>query len=170
MGFGEKLSGFYVGIEDKWFSMLDWLDARGIPVYKYSDFLENHGIPSFPFTIALIFIIAFLLYGIFFVGMGVNPNITINIADQFDESVSAVRITIKNAQGLEIKSQTINDGGTITLQGIPLGTVLTVYAEKTDYETASEEIEIKKENYTVSFKMQQKSELIDPKILLQDTG
>jgi len=37
---GEKLSGFYLSLEDKWFKMLDWLDSKGLPVYAYSDFLR----------------------------------------------------------------------------------------------------------------------------------
>jgi hypothetical protein len=41
----EVFSQFYAKAEDRYFSALDWLDAKGIPVYAYSNALEAHGIP-----------------------------------------------------------------------------------------------------------------------------
>ncbi|MDD5148193.1 MAG: carboxypeptidase regulatory-like domain-containing protein, partial [Candidatus ainarchaeum sp.] len=168
MGLGEGLSGFYIGIEDKWFGMLDWLDGKGVPVYKYSDFLENHGIPSFPFTIGLIVLIAFLCYGLFFVGNAIDTGISINISNQFGEDVSGAVVAIKNAQGAELSKQTISSGSVIKLSRIPIGSIITVSAEKEGYSPDSYELEISKETHSVSLTMEQETEMIDAKLLLQD--
>ena len=53
----EKLSGTYTKIEDKYFDLLDALDDKGLPVYAYSDFFEEKGIPSLIVTIAIIFLL-----------------------------------------------------------------------------------------------------------------
>ena len=53
----EKIGNFYASLEDKWYSFVDSIEAKGIPLGKYADFLDNHGIPSFPFTIMLIILI-----------------------------------------------------------------------------------------------------------------
>ena len=51
-------------IEDKWYSFLDSLDAKGIPVYKIINPIEKIGIPSLPLFIAIILV---LLGGIAFI-------------------------------------------------------------------------------------------------------
>jgi len=57
----EKLAEIYTKAEDKYFDALDFLDAKGLPVYAYSDFFENKGVPSFVVTIAIIVAILILL-------------------------------------------------------------------------------------------------------------
>src|SRR3989344_5911179 len=165
---GEKLSGFYLSLEDKWFKMLDWLDSKGLPVYAYSDFLENRGIPSFPFTIAIIAIIAFLLFGIFAIGSTINPAIALSISDQYNDSVSGALITVKNAQGGTITTKTMSSGSTLQLQGIPLGATLTIVASKEGYDSAEEELLIAKESQSLAITMNKKVSLIDAQVLLQD--
>ncbi len=49
----------YSNLEDKWYSFLDSLDAKGIPVYKMIDPIEKAGIPSFPLFIGIVLLIVF---------------------------------------------------------------------------------------------------------------
>ena len=53
----EKLSGIYAALEDKYYSFLDFLDGKGVPVYAYNDFLEEKGIPPFPLTVAVLLLV-----------------------------------------------------------------------------------------------------------------
>ena len=57
MGIVDKLKGFYYALEDKWYAFIDWLDAKGIPGYKFVDFFENRNIKSFPVALAIIVVI-----------------------------------------------------------------------------------------------------------------
>lgn len=57
------LVDIYYKIEDKWFDLLDWMEAHHIPAYKVVDPLEKRGIPSLPVFVALVLILIYLLLG-----------------------------------------------------------------------------------------------------------
>jgi len=152
--FSERLSSAYTGMEEKYYSLLDFLDQKGVPVYAYNDFLEEKGLPAFPITVAVLVLILSLLYGLLFVGGSINPAITIGFSDQFNEPVSNVTLTIKDSFGNLIRSpKSISDGDTITLQDIPLGAVLVLIVEKNGFKKAEQKIPISKQNMPVSISM-----------------
>ncbi len=78
------LKEIYTSLEDKWYAFLDSLDAKGIPVYKIIDPIENAGIPSLPLFAGLIILI---ILGIWYAslgggGPGVSGTIlTVNVID-----------------------------------------------------------------------------------------
>ncbi len=141
----EKLSGIYGSLEDKYYGLLDFLDAKGVPVYVYNDFLEGKGIPAFPFTVALIFMVIAAALAITLIGTAINPTISFSIENQFDESISGVLLTISDTSGRKLATKTIGDGGEVELQGIGIGATLEITAQKQGYKDATYTLDIKKE-------------------------
>jgi hypothetical protein len=168
--FSERLSSVYTGMEEKYYSLLDFLDKKGVPVYAYNDFLEEKGLPAFPITIALLVLIVALLYGLFFVGGSIDPAITIGFSDQFNEPVSNVTLTVEDSLGNLVRSPSkISNGETLTLQGIPLGTELVLIAEKNGFQKAEQRIPVSKRNIPVSISMQKDVEGINATVQLLDS-
>jgi len=167
---GERLSGIYTALEDRYYGVLDFLDAKGVPVYSYNDFLESKGLPAFPITAALIILIAALLFGVFFVGNQINPAITVSFQDQFDQAVTGVTVSVKGSAGNVILSpKTIKSGDSIQLQGIPIGSELTISAEKEGYEGAEEKIVVTKEKISVPLQLNKQVVMISGRLQVVDT-
>ena len=168
--FSERLSGIYTSLEEKYYSVLGFLGGKGIPVYAYNDFLEEKGLPAFPITVALLVLLVAGAYGLLFVGSSVNTEITISFSDQFDDSVSGVTVTVKDSSGNLVASpQKVANGGSITLQGIPLGTELALVAEKNGFKTAEQIVPVTKERISAAISMERKIEAIVGKIQLVDS-
>jgi len=79
MAISSALLGAYAKLEDGFYSVLDFLDGKGIPIYAYADFLDNKGIPAFPFTIAVIGIIIALVLGFALFGGAWNVNLRLGM-------------------------------------------------------------------------------------------
>lgn len=102
---------FYYKIEDKWFDLLDWLDARHVPVYKVVDPIERAGIPSLPVFVALGLIILYLLFG-FLGGAPIAPEyrVSLQIIDEDTNACYAYAlINIKNSTGFDIYNMQTNE-------------------------------------------------------------
>ena len=56
------LKDAYYSLEDKWFALLDWLEAKHINLYGIVDPLEKRGVPSLPVFIALFLIFIYALF------------------------------------------------------------------------------------------------------------
>ena len=165
----EKLGTVYSALEEKYYAVLDFLDAKGLPVYTYNDFLEGRGLPAFPVTVALLVLIIAGIYGLLLVGTGVNPVIALTFEDQFKESVSGVSVSVKDSSGkLLLAPRNVSNGGTVELQGIPLGTELVLVAEKNGFDKAEKSIVVKREEITASIAMQKQVSAIDAEIQLVD--
>ena len=59
MGVGEKLRDVYFSMEEKWYSLLDKIDAH-IPIYKIVDRIDNI-VPSFALLLIIVLILVFLV-------------------------------------------------------------------------------------------------------------
>jgi len=168
--FSEKLSGAYNALEEKYYAVLDFLDDKGVPVYAYNDFLEEKGLPAFPITIALIVLLVAGLYGILFVGNTVNPEISISFSDQFNDSVSGVTVSVKDSSGRIIKSgEKIGNGETLMLQGIALGSEITLVAEKDGFETFEQTLPITRQIITTAIPMEREVSAIVGEVQLIDS-
>jgi len=66
-----RITEFYYKIEDKWFDLLDWLEAHDIPAYKLVDPLEKRGIPSLPVFVAILLVILYFVLSAL-LGGGIN--------------------------------------------------------------------------------------------------
>ena len=133
MGVSDSIKGFYFSLEDKYYSFLDWLDSRGIGVYKLVDAVENSGLPSFPFALILLLLIIsgiwmFLLPMVF---APQNVLVTIAVSDFADNA--AIENTVVTVS-FEEKEQfgTTNSLGEKGFS-LPVGKEVTVKAEKDAY-------------------------------------
>jgi len=168
--FSERLSGIYTALEEKYYNALDFLGEKGIPVYGYNDFLEEKGLPAFPITVALIVLLAAILYGLVFVGGTVNPEISLNFSDQFGDSVSGVTITVNDVAGNLVASpENVSNGDSITLEGVALGTELVLVAEKYGFEAAQKNVVVAKAKISTAISMQREIEAIVGEIQLLDS-
>jgi len=125
----DSLKEIYEKIEEKYYSFLDWIDGKGVPVYKVVDAIEASNIPSFP--IAIIFTL--LVLGLIFIGLssmfgGGVLEVTIN--DASDTLISGATITVYAEGKLITEGETEN--GIVSLQ-IPINTEIEITVIKTGF-------------------------------------
>ncbi len=143
----EKLAGFYTKLEDKYFDVLDALDKKGIPVYAYSDFFENKGIPSFVVTIAIIVaIIAIVTLALTYQGADVGE-LTLSLKDSDGQSLNDVSLVIKDAKGEVLFEGSASDGETIKLnRALFNGEEISITAEVEGYQPKTIAFTVGEEN------------------------
>ncbi|MBI4214667.1 hypothetical protein HY546_01605 [archaeon] len=64
------LKEIYYHIEDRWFALLDWLEAHHVNLYPVVDPLEKKGVPSLPVFTALFLIFIYVLFSFILPGIG----------------------------------------------------------------------------------------------------
>ncbi|MEM4261606.1 MAG: Ig-like domain-containing protein [Candidatus Diapherotrites archaeon] len=141
--------GFYESLEDKYYDLLDYLDSKGLPVYKAVDWLESKNIPSFPVVLASVFLVlvlVFFLFSSFFA----NAEVSVLVKDQEGNPVSNVLVAayIDN-QKFEEKSS--DEKGSLVFQ-LPKGKQVEFRTKKQGYLEAKTilEIENDKESKTIT--------------------
>ncbi|MCX6800812.1 MAG: hypothetical protein NTZ73_01335 [Candidatus Diapherotrites archaeon] len=137
----EKLAGFYTRVEDKYFDFLDFLDAKGMPVYKYSDFFENKGIPSFIVTVAILVLLITLISVGLAMSVPATQQIVLMLRDAEGNPLQGVSVTVLNMSGETIAGPLEkNDGDTIEIPKLPQGTKVKLIASKDGYQIGDAEI------------------------------
>ncbi|MFA6065373.1 MAG: carboxypeptidase-like regulatory domain-containing protein [archaeon] len=111
----EKLAEIYTKAEDKYFDALDFLDSKGLPVYAYSDFFENKGVPSFVVTIAIIVAILILLTVVLTYRGGDISELSISLKDSQGNSLTNVDLLIKDGKDNILFEGIRSDGEKIIL-------------------------------------------------------
>ena len=125
----DSLKEIYGKIEDKYYSFLDWVEEKGLPVYKVVDAIEASNIPSFP--IAIIF--ALLILGLIFIGISSmfgGGVLEITVSNTSDTLISGATITVYAEGKLITEGETEN--GIVSLQ-IPLNTEIEITVIKTGF-------------------------------------
>ncbi|MBS3061448.1 MAG: hypothetical protein J4215_02590 [Candidatus Diapherotrites archaeon] len=149
----QTLSEWYAKAEDKFFSTLDWLDSKGVPVYAYSNALESRGIPSFPVTVCLIVLLLFGLAWLLFLPAASGTTLDLGLTDQGENALSGVSVKVLDESGKNIFEGTKNNGDSIALSGV-VGKELSVLASKDGFDPASTKIRVRSENESVSLMLQ----------------
>ncbi|MCD6522225.1 MAG: hypothetical protein J7K68_00605, partial [Candidatus Diapherotrites archaeon] len=106
------IRAIYSNLEDKFYAVMDALDAKGIPVYKVIDPIERAGIPAFPLTVGVLIIILGVLVYSFTGGAITERTVVVSVYDINGNAIDADVRAILN--GEEIASGTA-EGGTIEL-------------------------------------------------------
>ncbi len=165
----EKLARIYTKAEDKYFDTLDFLDGKGLPVYKYSDFFENRGIPSFIVTIAIIVAILVLLtVGFTYHGADVNA-LTLSLKSADGSPLNNVKISIVDSQGESLFDGLANDGQKITLKrGLYNGEQISITASIDGYQPNSVMFTIGEENNVPRLSFDRAYEGTEAKIRITD--
>ena len=165
----EKLAAIYNKAEDKYFDLLDFLDGKGLPVYTYSDFFENKGIPSFVVTISIILL---LLIAMTVVLTYQGPNVgqlTLSLKDADGKALTGVSILIKDKQGIELYKGTASDGQKIALgRALYNSDKIFITAEKTGYQPTSLEFTIGENNNSPRIRFSKDFVSIEAKLRLVD--
>ncbi len=145
----EKLSGFYTKLEDKYFDVLDALDAKGLPVYKYSDFFEDKGIPSFIVTITIILLLIMLL-GFAFTGANLGSGeIIVSLKDSVTgQPLRNVSLKLFDTQNTILFDKSVSDGDRVEIAALAQGTKIRILAAKDGYASFQDEFLIGKESAT----------------------
>ncbi|MDO8428030.1 MAG: carboxypeptidase-like regulatory domain-containing protein, partial [Candidatus Diapherotrites archaeon] len=71
---GQGIKNFYYGLEDKYYDFVDWLKDHGVPLYKFTDFVDQFA-PSFV-VLSLIFLLLIFLGLWFFLGTSITGTTT----------------------------------------------------------------------------------------------
>ncbi len=130
MGVSESVKDFYFKLEDKYYNFLDWLDGKGLPVYKVVDAVEAKNIPSFP--IAIICLVAIVLL-LFFAVAQVFPSTSNFSIMVFDDSGKPIQgALVKLNLGTDAKSQLTGADGKANFS-FPLGAKLAGSVTKDGY-------------------------------------
>jgi hypothetical protein len=165
----QKLASVYANIENKWFAFLEFLQEKGIPAYKYAELLETRGIPSLPFTIALIVLIAALLLS-FTTPNTIQATVTLNLRDDYGAPLSGVRVEFLNEaeQTVKIVGSAYN-GKKVRFDDVIYGAKLIVRASKKDYGTATKELELTSSEVSVVLVLERLAEKTVARVLLVDS-
>ena len=129
MGALDSLKEIYEKIEDKYYSFLDWIDGKGVPVYKVVDAIEASNIPSFP--IAIIFTL--LVLGLIFIGISSlfgGGVLEVTVSDASSSLISGATVTIYSEGKLISEGETEN--GIISLQ-IPINKEIEITVIKSGF-------------------------------------
>lgn len=141
------LGDFYKGLEDKYYAFMDSLDAKGIPVYKVIDPLDNAGIPSFPVFVLIILIILGII-GWFLFGMisngGETTSITVNVVDADGAAIDGAQIKIDNA-GASQNTSTNSEGKAI-IDNVKLNDSISIIVSKQGYADKSQTLSVTQKN------------------------
>jgi hypothetical protein len=165
----EKLAGLYTKAEDKYFDLLDFLDAKGLPVYKYSDFFENKGIPSFVVTIAvLVLLLLILTLALTFKPADVSE-LTLSLRDAEGNPLQNVKITVTDGKDAVLFDGIRSDGDKIQLnRGLFSGETINISASKNGYQDRSIQFTVGKDTKAATISFDKAYEGIDAKIRIID--
>ncbi|MBU1120382.1 hypothetical protein KJ660_00730, partial [Candidatus Micrarchaeota archaeon] len=133
---GEKLAAVYSKLENGFYSILDFIDSKGVPVYSVIDPIEERGIPAFPLFIALLVILISALFAFSVVGTGIAPTFQFSIVDEQGNSLSGVIVSIYNGKGEKI-ADSITAGDKVSYkmeEKIPAGEKIRIVGRKDGYQ------------------------------------
>ncbi|HNV01525.1 MAG TPA: carboxypeptidase-like regulatory domain-containing protein, partial [archaeon] len=166
----EKLSGLYTKAEDKYFDVLDFLDKKGLPVYKYSDFFEEKGIPSFVVTISIILLLL-ILFMLFFASQNAaTTEMVLTLKDSSGINLNNVKINLVDDKGnFLLKDKIVSSGDRVTFPQYPQGTKVRLSAVKDGYQSYSEEFQLGKEKITRSINLSKNFIGIEAQLTLIDS-
>lgn len=108
----ETLKNIYYSFEDRYYDVMDWLDGKGVPVYKVIDAIEANNIPSFPVFVVFLLLV---LYGLFTFVLGPvlapSATLSLSVVDASDKAIEGATAKLQH-EGLEtpVTKETDADG------------------------------------------------------------
>ena len=127
---------FYHGMEDNYYSLLDWLDAHHVPVYGVIDKIEAQNIPSFPVAVLATLLVvgalwAFVLPAVF----GGGTSLTVLVQDETQTPLAGIPVQLSGngLSGEALQKRLTDNDGKVTFTGIPIGTLVTISGDHDAY-------------------------------------
>ncbi len=163
----ETLGKIYTEIEDKFYSVFDFLEEKGLPVYTLIDPIEEKGIPFFPLSIALIAVLLFVVFGFGVIGANFDAQIELNLVDSYGKGLSQVNIKIVDSTEKEIFKGIKNNGDLIEVK-VEGGAELTITAQKQGFESDETKIKVINKKETAELNLKKIINTIKAKIKFYD--
>src|SRR3989344_5821480 len=138
MGALDSVKEFYYKLEDKYYDILDSLDAKGVPVYKIVDPIEAAGFPSFPIVSLLLLIILF--GAIYFAGSAFFPqvsNVEFAVQDKEGRAIEGASIVVSVAEETFGPKFTLSNGK-VKFEKLPKDKEISLEVTKSDYKQFTE--------------------------------
>lgn len=138
---GNFFSGVYTKAEAGFYGVMDAIETRGIPVYNYIEFLEKKGVPAFPFTVGLLFVLLFAVFFLFAMS-GQTVTVTASFSDGEGGVINQVQLQIQNESGNTVFDSTIDSQTPADLTGkVRVGESVTLTAAHSGYTTSTKIID-----------------------------
>ncbi len=149
MGIGDFFRNINSKLEEKYYAMSDFLSEKGLPIDRYNDFLENHGIPPMWFNLIILILIVAIVLLILFFSVNSTINMSLSFVDEDQNPLSNITLTLKS--GEEVVYNGIVSSENIKFK-TKIGNVLTVNVYLEDYYLVGpEEIVISSKELTQIF-------------------
>jgi len=151
MAITDTLSDIWHGLEDKAWSLADFLEDKGIPL---SSFCESKGInPLLLFLLIIVAIILLIVFvsGIGGVGGGGTSFLTITVKDPSGNPVPSVEVFVELPNGVS-KSDRTDVNGVVKIPDIPLGDV-TISVVSSRYK-GKQSVKLTKAQESIAFTIQ----------------
>ncbi|MFA6049257.1 MAG: hypothetical protein WC792_04940 [Candidatus Micrarchaeia archaeon] len=147
------LNDIYLGLEDSYYSAIEFLDNLGIPLIKYFvEPIESRGIPSFPVAmlgLLLLFASAFAAFS--YLATPTKADLTATV--YFGKNpVNFANVTLAIADGNEFLQITGKDGKAV-FRNLPFGKTVQITASKPGLADLSKAVKLEEERQIVKFSM-----------------
>ncbi len=160
--------GFYAGLEEKYYSFLDALEEKGIPVYKIVDPIEGANIPTFPLAIVLLLaIIGLLAFGANSALFG-EVDLNVVVKDGGGKGIEGATVKVLFEDKSQGEKLTDNEGKA-TLK-VPTGKEVTLKVAKRGYDEAAVKYTVKGTGETATVTMQDERVMVKKTINLLAAG
>ncbi|MEK6957384.1 MAG: carboxypeptidase-like regulatory domain-containing protein [archaeon] len=124
-------NGLYAQLEEKYYSLMDWLEKKGVPVYKAIDAIEARNIPSFPIFILLCALILGLAVWGISAAFFSSASLQVTVQDSLKQPISGATIDVL-VDGKSLGAQATNAAGNAVFN-VPLNKAFQIKAEKGGY-------------------------------------
>jgi hypothetical protein len=103
MGVIDGLRNAYFSLEDRYYAALDWVEAKGVPVYKVVDAIDSV-VPSFALFILLILLLIGGLSWAFVIPAlsGPTAGLSVTVMDFADQPIAGAKITVYNGSSTSL--------------------------------------------------------------------
>ena len=164
MGIKAALQNFYYSMEDRYYAVLDWLEAKGIPVYKIVDPVDEV-IPSFALSclVALVLVLG-IVWILFFTQQ--YYSVTVKVIElESQEAVSGVRVDYNYWLAGQQKTANFamtDSGGTFTIANLSGSLLFDFFIKKPAFEDfkTPNPVQVSLESSSVILKLKKKISLI----------
>ena len=141
----DSLKEFYGKMEDGYYSLLDSIQNKGVPVYSVVDAIESANIPSFPVAILASLLAVISVYALITGALG-GAVLTVTVQDADLNPISGATVAAI-FEGKEVDSRITDAQGAAVLK-VPLNSQVSIAASKNGFEDSKSDFLAQKSEET----------------------